>query len=196
MLNKAKSIDPNNHLIYMGLGLFGGNLSVLAGVIPPPEPSKSTIGDCGEYGEYSDILHIPHELPGFFDYEEARECAEKLNKPLFLDFTGHACFNCRRMEDNVWIDPSVYDMLDTGYVVVALYVDDRTAIEDPKYKTLGLKNFYFQQNKFNTIAQPFYILLNPNDTTMTPLVSPKAYDTNIESFMKFLEMGKKKYHNE
>ena len=172
----------------MGLGLFGGNLSALAGIIPPPTPPAPTVGEYGEKVKYSEQLHIPHSLRGYFDYEDAKQVALELEKPLFLDFTGHACFNCRRMEDNVWIDPTVHRMLDTGYVVVALYVDDRTKLEKGlKYKTLGLKNFYFQKDNFNSIAQPFYVLLDPTDSTMTPLVDPKAYDTNIEKFIEFLK---------
>ena len=187
------SIVTFSFCIYMGLGVSGGNVPMLAGIIPPPKPSNYTQGDCSVEVEYSKILHLPHNLKGYFDYEEARECAIDLNKPLFLDFTGHACFNCRRMEENVWIDSEVKQILEEDYIVVALYVDDKTSIEDDKYKTIGKKNFDFQVNKFNSNAQPFYVLLDPKDEAI--LTSPKAYDTNIDSFIDFLNKGKDRYYD-
>ena len=180
----------------MGFGLFGGNVPLLAGVIPPAKPPHPTVGHRGEGVLYSDILHLPYSLKGYFDYEEGKAAAldSTINKPLFLDFTGHACFNCRRMEENVWIDSTIHAMLDTGYVVIALYVDDRTGLpKDPKYKNIGKKNLDFQIKKFKSAAQPFYVLLDPYDTTMTPLVEPKSYDTDIKGFIDFLEKGKEEF---
>ena len=180
--------------IYMAFGLFGGNVSLLAGVIPPPKPPNPTIGHNGEDVLYSDKLHLPYNLRGYFDYEDGRKIGKELDKPLFLDFTGHACFNCRRMEENVWKDSTVHAMLDTDYVVIALYVDDRTPLpNDPKYKNIGRKNLDFQINKFNSAAQPFYVLLDPYDTTMTPLVEPRAYNTNTKEFIDFLDKGLEEY---
>ena len=115
------------------------------------------------------------------------------NKPLFVDFTGHACLNCRRMEENVWAHPKVRKILNEDYVIVALYVDDRTPLEnDKKYKNLGAKNFDLQMNKFCSNAQPYYVLLDPYDERV--LVKPKAYDTNINNFVDFLNSGKKKFN--
>tara|TARA_X000001036_G_scaffold252574_1_gene235072 strand:- start:10772 stop:12667 length:1896 start_codon:yes stop_codon:yes gene_type:complete len=178
--------------IYMGLGLFGQSIPALAGIIPPYKSSEKTIGDCNEDIKYGNILHLPHGLRGYFDYDEGKNCALSLDKPLFLDFTGHACFNCRRMEENVWIDSTVKQMLEEDYVIIALYVDDKTSLsEGAEYRTIGKKNFNFQVNQFNSNAQPFYVLLDPRDGTV--LVDPKAYDTNIESFIEFLEQGKDEY---
>ena len=179
--------------IYMGYGLYGKSVPALAGIIPPYKSSEKTIGDCNDTIKYSDILHLPHGLKGYFDYNEGKRCALSLDKPLFLDFTGHACFNCRRMEENVWIDSTVKQILEEDYIIIALYVDDKTLLsEDSKYKTIGKKNFNFQVNQFNSNAQPFYVLLDPRDDKL--LVEPKAYDTNIENFIEFLDIGKDEYY--
>ena len=178
--------------IYMGLGIFGRNVPALAGIIPPPEPSIKTIGDCNIDVKYSDILHLPYGINGYFDYDEGKKCGLSLDKPLFLDFTGHACFNCRRMEENVWIDSEVKQILEEDYIVIALYVDDKTLLpRNSRYKTMGKKNFNFQINQFNSNAQPFYVLLDPRDEKI--LVEPKAYDTNIDNFIDFLNIGKDEY---
>ena len=176
----------------MGLGLFGQSIPALAGIIPPYKSSEKTIGDWNENIKYANILHLPHGLKGYFDYDEGKNCALSLDKPLFLDFTGHACFNCRRMEENVWIDSTVKKILEEDYVIVALYVDDKTSLsKESEYKTIGKKNFNFQVNQFNSNAQPFYVLLDPRDGEV--LVDPKAYDTSIENFIEFLENGKDEY---
>ena len=176
----------------MALGVFGSNVPLLAGIIPPPEPSAKTIGDCSDKVKYSEILHLPYGLNGYFDYDEGKECGLNLDKPLFLDFTGHACFNCRRMEENVWVDPEVKQILEEEYIVIALYVDDKTSLSSgDTYKTIGKKNFNFQISKFNSNAQPFYVLLDPRDGKM--LTEPKAYDTNINNFIDFLNIGMDEY---
>ena len=185
--------------IYMVSGLFGNRVSALAGIIPPAYNLKynnisESTGVCSEILiKYSDKLHLPPGFKGYFDYEEALECAKKQNKPLFIDFTGHACFNCRRMEENVWIAPEVKKILDLEYIIVALYVDDKTPLSNSKkYKTLGKKNFALQMDKFCSNAQPYYVLLDPYDESV--LVKPKAYDTNINNFVDFLNNGKKKFN--
>ena len=179
--------------IYMGYGLYGKSVPALAGIIPPYKSSEKTIGDCSDTIKYSDILHLPHGLKGYFDYNEGKSCALSLDKPLFLDFTGHACFNCRRMEENVWVDSTVKQILEEDYIIIALYVDDKTSLsEESEYKTIGKKNFNFQVNQFNSNAQPFYVLLDPRDGKL--LIEPKAYDTNIESFIEFLDIGKDEYY--
>ena len=112
---------------------------------------------------------------------------------MLLDFTGHGCFNCRLMEENVWPHPDVKKILDQDYVIVALYVDDRTPLpSDEKYKTLGKKNFALQMDKFCSNAQPYYVLLDPKSEKK--LTTPKAYDTNIQNFVDFLNEGKNNYN--
>jgi thiol:disulfide interchange protein DsbD len=167
-------------------GVFGGKISLLAGIVPPAK------GEISLDVKYSDKLHLPPGFKGYFDYEEAKRNAIIENKPLFIDFTGHGCFNCRLMEENVWPDPNVKKILDEDYIIVALYVDDRTPLtDDDKYKTLGKKNFALQMDKFCSNAQPYYVLLDPR--TEKKLSVPKAYDTDIQNFIDFLNEGKNNF---
>jgi len=201
--------------MYMILGVYGFKITFLAGIIPPEKPIScgDGIGLCDETNsKYSDILHLPHGLEGYFDYEQALECAKEQNKPLFIDFTGHACFNCRRMEEVVWSDERVLDILKNDYILVALYIDDRTSLnrdewyisEDGKErKAIGKKNFVIQLDKFKANAQPYYVILDPfkgdleqnKGQQIKPLVEPRGYNTDIDSFIDFLNEGKKRFYN-
>lgn len=198
-------------VVYMIPGMFGAPLKALAGWLPPlttqdfvsSGASVKTESDANfpkpKYGEF---LTLPHGLQGFFDYEEAVAYSKKVNKPIFIDFTGHGCVNCRKMEENVWSDPAVLKRLKEDYVVVALYVDDKTELPKEKWYTskddgqektsMGDQNLDFQIVRFNGNAQPYYCLVNPNDEKGT-LAAPKAFDSNIENFVKFLDEGKAKY---
>jgi thioredoxin-related protein len=127
-------------------------------------------------------------------------CAKAINRPLFIDFTGHGCVNCREMEARVWSDPSVLDILANDFVVVALYVDDKTVLPEEKWytspydqkvkKTIGHQNADFQITRFQNNAQPFYVILDGYGELVT---SPKAYDLDIESFKTFLIAAKNKF---
>jgi len=133
--------------VYMIPGMFGAPIKGLAGYLPPQEnhsfdlnaivrehvkqvnwnPSENTTANTGcEEPKYSDFLHLPHGLKGYFDFDQALACAKSQGKPLFIDFTGHGCVNCREMEASVWSHPEVLRRLRDQYVVVALYVDDKT----------------------------------------------------------------------
>jgi thiol:disulfide interchange protein len=206
-------------VLYMIPGLFGAPLKAMAGYLPPMSthdfslPSllrqsngaKSTdrISDENELCEqplYAGMLHLPHGLQGYFDYNQALECAKAINRPLFIDFTGHGCVNCREMEARVWSDPSVLDILANDFVVVALYVDDKTVLPEEKWytspydqkvkKTIGHQNADFQITRFQNNAQPFYVILDGYGELVT---SPKAYDLDIESFKTFLIAAKNKF---
>ena len=133
--------------------------------------------------KYADFLHLPHQLEGHFDFEEAVAEATKLNKPIFVDVTGHACNNCREMETMVWSHSSVLPMLKNDLVICALYVDDNTKIEDGK--RLGFINYKFAQERWGVNAQPGYILLSPDGETV--LAGPRGYDTDIDGFVSFLK---------
>ena len=152
--------------------------------------------------KYHSKFHLPHDLKGFFDYKEALAYAKKVNKPIFIDFTGHGCVNCRKMEEKVWAAPPVLTRLEEKYVVVALYVDDRTTLPESEWytskednkvkKTIGAQNFDFQVTKFNGNAQPYYCLVNPY--TQELLVNRKpSYDPNVDKFVKFLDVGLKNF---
>jgi thiol:disulfide interchange protein DsbD len=201
-------------VVYLIPGMFGAPLKSLAGYLPPMSTldfnlsmnaaglSYQTSGDqdktvCGK-PEFADILHMPHNLQGYFDYEQALACARELNKPIFIDFTGHGCVNCREMEARVWSDPEVLSRLRDDYVLLALYVDDKTELPESDWytseydgkvkKTIGKQNADLQIRKFRNNAQPFYILMDPK--TEMPLVSPRAYDLDIGEFVTFLDSGK------
>ncbi|MBB6004239.1 cytochrome c biogenesis protein CcdA [Arcicella rosea] len=198
-------------VVYMIPGMFGAPLKALAGWLPPLTTqdfvsSGSSVKSEGDANfpkpKYSEFLTLPHGLQGFFDYEEAVAYSKKVNKPIFIDFTGHGCVNCRKMEENVWSDPAVLKRLKEDYVVVALYVDDKTELPKEKWYTskddgqektsMGDQNLDFQIVRFNGNAQPYYCLVNPNDEKGT-LAAPKAFDSNVETFVKFLDEGKAKY---
>jgi thiol:disulfide interchange protein DsbD len=133
----------------------------------------------------------------FYDLEEAKAYAKKVNKPIFIDFTGKNCGNCREMEGAVWTAPEVKKILQNDFIMVALYCDENTIKLDEKswvttkdgqtIKTLGKKNVNFQIERFGSNAQPLYVLMDCNETLLTK--SPKVYDKNVDNFVKFLEEG-------
>lgn len=218
-------------VVYLIPGMFGAPLKALAGYFPPQETidfdinrivrenvkqisvsgvaaSANPKSEACEAPKYSDFLHLAHGLDGYFDYEQALKCAQAQNKPLFIDFTGHGCVNCREMEQTVWADPRVLDMLRNDYVVVALYVDDKTTLPEnewyvseydgKKKKTLGKKNADFQIKKFDSNAQPNYILLDSrggNDDNLQQHVMAPARGHNLDkdAFVDFLKKGLEEY---
>jgi thiol:disulfide interchange protein DsbD len=201
------SIITFTFVIYMLPGMWGAPLKALAGYLPPQSSldfdlSKRTAGGVANTdneiaGKYSDLFHLPHELNGFFDYKEALEYAKKVNKPVFIDFTGHGCVNCREMEARVWVDPAVLQRLRNDYVIVALYVDDKTELPESQWytskydnkvkKTIGAQNADLQIVKYNNNAQPHYCLVDHEGNL---LVAPKNYDLNPANFAAFLDSGK------
>ncbi len=162
---------------------------------------KVTAAVLCEEPKYADIFHLPHGLKGYYDYEQALACAKAQNKPIYIDFTGHGCVNCREMEANVWSDPRVLEMLRNDYVIVALYVDDKTRLPEEEWiigsdgkekKSIGRVNADFQISKFNTNAQPYYCLMGHNGEL---LVDPRAYDLDRDAFVDFLKKGVENFNN-
>jgi len=199
-------------VIYLVPGMFGAPLKGLSGWLPPMN-SQDFKGSQAQSEEssaqkndalYSDFLELPLGLAGYFDFEQAKAAALKANKPLFIDFTGHGCVNCRKMEEYVWSDPAVLQRLKQDYVVVALYCDDKTELPADKWyiskvdgqekKTLGDQNLDFQISRFNSNAQPHYVLLDPRNDAK-PMVSPVAFDANVAHFVTFLDQGKSIYQS-
>ena len=205
-------------VIYLIPGLFGAPLKMLAGITPPMSTQDFVIGRDAYLGEgelcddpmYADKLHIPHGLKGYFDVRQAICCAQQQNKPIFVDFTGHGCANCRRMEEMVWTDNDVKKRLNEDFVILSLYVDDRKIeLDKDEFFTnksgdlvtkLGEYNFSFELEKFNQVAQPYYVILGVDEKNSTPddirlklMAEPYTYDSNIEKFNKFLKDAKKKY---
>lgn len=201
------SIITFSFVVYMLPGMWGAPLKALAGYLPPQSTldfdlNKRSAGAAsstlsGEARKYSDLFHLPHELEGFFDYQEALAYAKKVNKPVFIDFTGHGCVNCREMEARVWVDPTVLQRLNNDYVIVALYVDDKTELPEAQWytskydnkvkKTIGAQNADLQIVKYNNNAQPHYCLVDHEGNL---LVEPKNYDLDPAKFAAFLDSGK------
>lgn len=197
---------------YMIPGLWGAPLNGLSGYLPPQSSidfdltrgsSSQAVSSGDDLGKvkYGEFLHLPHGLKGFFELKEAKAYSEKVGKPMFIDFTGHGCVNCREMEARVWSDPRVLKLLQEEYVVVALYVDDKTELPEADWvtsskgkvlKSLGKINADYQISKFNMNAQPYYVLMDGKEN---PLVTPKAYDLNADNFVEFLKKGIENYKN-
>ncbi|MBR5643220.1 MAG: thioredoxin family protein [Salinivirgaceae bacterium] len=198
--------------IYLIPGMWGAPLKALSGYLPPQTTidfdlsAKATVAaddyelSLCETPKYADLLHLPHGLQGYFDYNQALECAKEQDKPLFIDFTGHGCVNCREMEARVWADAEVLDRLRNDYIVVALYVDDKTVLPESEWvtseydgkvkKSIGKVNADFQISRFKINAQPYYCLL---DTDGNLLADPMGYNLNVSEFVEFLDKGIEKF---
>jgi thiol:disulfide interchange protein len=208
VLRLALAILVFSFVVYLIPGMWGAPLRKLSGYLPPESTMEFRIGESGsaktgsdicEAPKYSDILHLPHGLNGYFDLKQALACAKEKNKPVFIDFTGHGCVNCREMEANVWSDPEVLKRLNRDFIVTALYVDDKTELPQSDWytspydgkekKTLGKQNADYQIRNFQSNTQPLYVILSPDGKVTVP---PRAYDLSVEGFVKFLEEGKLK----
>lgn len=196
-------------VVYLIPGMFGAPLNILSGYLPPQSTHdfdlhKVVRDNTGNYEttaceepKYGDFHEMPHGLKGYFDYDQALRCAKELNKPVFVDFTGYACVNCRKMEDKVWADPAVLKILKNDYVVVSLYVDDKTLLPEEDWvtstydgdvkKTLGGKYSDFQISRFGMNAQPAYILLDTDGNVMVK--KPFFYDPDARRFEEYLRQG-------
>ena len=202
--------------VYMIPGLWGAPLKAISAFLPPQASqdfdlytnSISLNQDSGVLQKtkkkYDDIFHAPLNLNAFFDYEEGMAYARKVNKPVMIDFTGHACVNCRKMETTVWPDKNVLRLLSQDYVLIQLYVDDKTELSENeqtvssfsgnKLKTIGNKWSDFQASRFKTNSQPYYVLLDHDDEMLT---KPQGANYDPEAFGIFLNSGKEQFqlHN-
>jgi len=209
-------------VVYLVPGMFGAPLKSLSGILPPQTRHsydlQAIIRENAMYAnrgntvnpqnnnfaqasvKYADKLVLPHNLFGYFDYQQGLQAAKEAGKPIFIDFTGHGCANCRKMEDNVWSDPRVLQRLQNDYIVIALYVDDPTVLPESEWitstydgkikKTIGQVNMDFQITKFENNAQPFYTLLDHNGDL---IAKPRAYSLSVEGFVGFLDSGLKEF---
>ncbi|WP_295959528.1 cytochrome c biogenesis protein CcdA [uncultured Alistipes sp.] len=212
----ALAIITFSFVVYLIPGMWGAPLKGLSGYLPPLHTQDFVVGQGGPAAtagedarmlltvdgkkpKHSDFLHLPHGLEGFFDLKEAEAYAAKVGKPLFIDFTGHGCVNCREMEARVWSDPQVLDILRNDYVIVALYSDDKKVLPENEWvttdsgkvlKSLGKINSYFALKTFGVNAQPYYVLQGRDGKTLVP---PRGYDLNVDGFVKFLKSGVEAY---
>ena len=209
----ALAIIVLSFVVYMIPGMWGAPLKGLSGYLPPitsqdfvlgantasAAPAATSEGIDGKR-KYSDFLHLPHGLEGFFDLEEAEAYAAKVGKPIFIDFTGHGCVNCREMEARVWSDPQVLEILRNDYVICALYSDDKKVLPEEEWvttdtgkvlKSLGKINSYYALKTYGVNAQPYYVL---QDNGGQILVEPRGYDLSVEGFVDFLRKGVEAYN--
>src|SRR5690606_34199994 len=168
-------------VIYLIPGLWGAPLKLISGFPPPMAYSESPLGFGGSgtrTSEHSDDdrMHLgPQGIMVFHDMDEGIEYAKEVGKPVFLDFTGHACVNCRKMEETVWGEPGIIDILRDDVVIVSLYVDDKRELPKEEQrvaqvtkdrtmniKTIGNKWSFLQATRYKTNTQPYYIMLGPD----------------------------------
>ncbi|MBR5729177.1 MAG: thioredoxin family protein, partial [Prevotella sp.] len=206
-------------VVYMIPGLWGAPLKAISGFLPPMETQDfniersieekaSTItythgaaaDDLGTR-KYADKLHMPSGFNGFFDLNEAKAYAKQVGKPVFIDFTGKTCANCREMEHYVWADKEVKELLTTKFVMCGLYVDENT-IDLPEeewvtdnngrvLKTLGRRNLYYEKSMYNMNAQPYYVIIDGDGKVLTK--ENYKYDRDVQKFINYLNEGLSNY---
>jgi thiol:disulfide interchange protein DsbD len=204
-------------VVYLIPGLFGAPLTGISSFLPPAETSDfnlpklisenrsqstgsaQTVAEnnvlCSE-PKYSEIFKMPLGLQGYFDYKQGLACAKDKGKPVFIDFKGHACANCKRMEAKVWSDPEVFRKLRDNFIIIELYVDDRTdlpesewivsAIDGKQKKTIGKLYEDLEISKFKTNALPLYVIA---DAEGNPMIQPMPTNLNVEEYSKWLDDG-------
>ena len=198
-------------VVYMIPGMWGAPLSGLSGYMPPMQSQDFVIGSGSTTAtsessnsdmatvKYGDFLELPLGLEGFFDLEEAKAYAAKVGKPIFLDFTGHGCVNCREMEARVWSDPTVKAKLENDFVICALYVDDKKQVAEEDWvvaangktlKTLGKINSAFALEQFGANAQPHYVILNAEGKQ---LGDARGYNLDVPAFVEWMDKGLELY---
>lgn len=195
--------------VYMIPGLWGGPLKLLSGLTPPmtyseaPRGFHEGVGGGQATAKFDDpnMVAGPHGIPAFKDFDQAATYATKVGKPMLLDFTGHACANCRKVEERVWSDERVKKILAEDVVLVSLYVDEQTPLPESeqvfsKYlnnrvlKTVGNKWTSFEIEHFNANAQPYYILV---DKDLNRFSKPLEAELDVEVYLKWLQDGIAKY---
>lgn len=200
-------------VMYMIPGMWGAPLKGISGFLPPMESQDfnlakhgTTVAAAGATAQvgklpadrrYTDKLHSPDGYEAFYDLNEAKAYAKEHNMPIFIDFTGKTCANCREMEHYVWSDENVMALLSTKFVMCALYADENT-IELPEdewvvdekgktLKTLGRRNLNFQKTEYNMNAQPYYVIINADGKVLTK--ENYKYDRDVQKFLNFLNEG-------
>ena len=172
--------------VYMVPGLWGAPCKAVSAFAPPMNTQDFNLNSKVVEAEY-------------LDYESGIEAARAQNKPVFIDFTGFGCVNCRKMEASVWADARVADRLNNDFVLISLYVDDKTPLKEPMVvtdaqgnqktlRTVGAKWSYLQSHKFGANAQPFYVILDPE--TGMPLTGSRGFNENVQAYMDFLKSEK------
>ncbi len=191
--------------VYLFTGLLGAPLTAVSALLPPagnptysldamPANPRLSSGELCGPARYANKLHMPHNLPGYFDFNQGITCAKEQNKPAFVVFKGHACANCKKMENTVWADPVNNKLLADHFVLIALYTDDRTKLSEEEWitstvdgkvkKTLGKLNLDLLIKKYNTNSIPFHVIILPDGTEYSLGVT---FDN--EEFRDFINLG-------
>lgn len=203
-------------VLYLIPGLFGAELKGLSPLLPSKSsqqfdltgnelmvtPGPNVANELCSKPKYADLLELPLGLKGYFDYDEALECAKEKNKPVLMDFAGHACANCKKMYEKVWSDEEVLQLLRNQFIIAALYTDDRTKLPENEWyksdidgkikKTIGQENVDLEIKKFGSNALPLYAIVDPNGNILTK--KPYyVYDPSIKNFIVFLKEGLSNY---
>jgi thiol:disulfide interchange protein DsbD len=204
--------------IYLVPGLWGAPLKLFSGILPPLEYSESPHGFGGSSAssdhsasskdaEFGQFLHTNKNGIVHFknDYDNALKYAKKVNKPLLVDFTGHACANCRKTEDYVWPDSEITRRLNNDVVLVSLYVDDKRALDPKDFMTvqwygkerqitdIGDKFKYMQEKLYGQSTQPLYVLLDHNEKL---LVEVRGYNPSVDAYGKWMDKGIKAFKDQ
>lgn len=202
--------------IYLIPGMWGAPLKLISAFPPPISYSESPMGVGYQGGGGGGMSSSNHDadmhlvVPGvysYLDYEDGLKKAKETGKPLMLDFTGHACVNCRKMEQKVWSDPQIKSMLAEDVVLVSLYVDEKTDLPEEeqitveltggrtkKLRNVGNKWAAFQEQRFGVNAQPYYVLLNHDEEMIIEPSNYQDYGT-VDKFKDWLTRGLKKFEN-
>lgn len=209
------AIATFSFVVYMIPGMFGAPLKAISGWLPPMETqdfkiqqsfdhntiNKKTVNLC-EIPLFSNELHTPTGLSGYFDYDQAIQCAQIQNKPILLDFTGHGCVNCRKVEQTVFADVEIQNLINEAFIFCELYVDNKVLklpeayqIKDKKgeyIQSLGRKNMYIQNSIYQENSQPCYFIISPEGVILN---GPLFFETDIKTYKTFLEKGLQKYES-
>lgn len=210
-------------VVYMIPGMWGAPLKGLSAFLPPLSSQDFVLGqDSGQtaavyspttvyydetaagltqpgQGKYSDFLHLPHGLSGFYTMKEGMEYSKAVGKPIFIDFSGHGCSNCREMEGKVWTDPAVKKLLQEEFVIVALFGDDKGHAAEEDWitlqsgrvqKTLGRINSSFVADKYGIASQPAYVICDSEGNALLPV---RGFNLDVQGYAKFLHEGIEAY---
>jgi thiol:disulfide interchange protein len=209
------SVATFTFVVYLFLGLFGYELKTVAPLLPPKSPNgldltqkavytagpAAAVDDLEECTpvKYAELFHMPLGLKGFYDLEEGLACAKASGKPVLIDFKGHFCSNCKKMEAAVWSDPVVLATLRNDFVIVALYTDDRTRLPEEEWytsamdgkvkKTIGQQNIDFEIENFQTNTIPLYVIMDSDGNVVG---RPKGTDLDVGSYLGWLREGANK----
>lgn len=195
--------------IYMIPGLWGAPLDLISAFPPPQSYSESPYGVGNSQSSGTSVLHedlpdgghllAPHQILAFNDYDKGLTYAKSVGKPVLIDFTGWACVNCRKMEQNVWVEPEILDILKNKVVLISLYVDDKRPLDQPipsalkpgkQLKYIGQKWSELQSLRYKTNTQPYYVIMDHDEQT---LIEPVGYTPDVDTYFKWVTQGISKF---